>query len=75
MVAAELNDTGVIAGYDAIVAQSELTNELPRYTLWWGPFTQSVSETILEAAQTGMSGDDAIDLSAESWNDLRSEYE
>ncbi len=74
-VAAELNDTGVIVGYDAMVAQGELTNELPRYTLWWGPFTQSVSETILQAAQTGMSGDEAIDLLAESWNDLRSEYE
>lgn len=74
-VAAALNDAGVIAGYDAILAQSDRINELPRYTLWWGPFTQSVSETILQAAQTGMSGDEVIDALAESWNDLRSEYE
>ncbi|MBN8639697.1 MAG: carbohydrate ABC transporter substrate-binding protein [Anaerolineae bacterium] len=74
-VGAALNEAGVIAGYDAILAQSDRINELPRYTLWWGPFTQSVSETILQAAQTGMSGDEVIDALAESWNDLRSEYE
>ena len=50
-------------------------NELPRYTLWWGPFTDVVGEAILEAAQTGMSGDEVIDNLANEWNDLKSEYQ
>jgi hypothetical protein len=50
-------------------------DELPRYALWWGPFTQVVGETVLEAAQTGMSSDDVIDKLAEEWNNLKAEYE
>lgn len=74
-VADQLNEEGVIAGYDTILEQSDLVNELPRYTLWWGPFTETVTETIIQAAQSGMSGDEAVDLLAEEWNDLKSEYE
>jgi multiple sugar transport system substrate-binding protein len=74
-VAAELNGEGAIAGYGEIVAQADRVNELPRYTLWWGPFTAKVSETILTAVQTGMSADQTVDQLAEIWNDLKSEYE
>lgn len=73
-VAAALNEEGVIAGYDSIVAQSGLTQELPRQTLWWGPFTQTVTETIIEAVQSGLSGGEVIDRLAEEWNALRDEY-
>jgi multiple sugar transport system substrate-binding protein len=71
----QLADEGAIEGYDVIAEQAMHVNELPRYTLWWGPFTNVVSETILEAAQTGMSADDVIDRLAQEWNDLKSEYE
>ncbi len=74
-VAEQLNEEGVINGYEEIVAQSELVNELPRYALWWGPFTQTVSETILQAAQSDMSADEVIDALAEEWNTLKEEYE
>jgi hypothetical protein len=50
-------------------------NELPRYTLWWGPFTDVVSESILEAAQTGTDADTVIDNLAGEWNELREEFE
>jgi multiple sugar transport system substrate-binding protein len=74
-VADQLNEEGVIQGYEEIAVQSELVNELPRYALWWGPFTNTVSEMILEAAQTGMTGSDVIDALAEEWNALKEEYE
>ncbi len=74
-VAGSLNEAGVIQGYDAIVEQSMRVNELPRYALWWGPFANTVSETILEAAQTGMAADDAINRLADEWNELKTEYE
>ena len=74
-VADSLNEAGVIQGYDAIVEQSMRVNELPRYALWWGPFANTVSETILEAAQTGMTADDAINQLADEWNELKAEYE
>ena len=70
-----LVDEGEIQGFDVIQQQSQLVNELPRYTLWWGPFTESVTETILEAAQRGMSADDAVDALAEEWNDLKDEFQ
>lgn len=73
-VAASLNEEGAIAGYDAIVAQSAMVQELPRQTLWWGPFTQTVTETIIEAVQSGLSGGEVIDRLAEEWNALRDEY-
>lgn len=73
-VAAALNEEGVISGYDAIVAQSAMVQELPRQTLWWGPFTQTVTETIIEAVQSGLSGGEVIDRLAEEWNALRDEY-
>ena len=74
-VAAALNDEGVIQGYDEIVEQGMHVHELPRFTLWWGPWAASVSENILEAMQTGMSADDLIDALAEEWNELKEEYE
>lgn len=74
-VATELNDAGAIDGYDIIVEQAGRTNELPRYALWWGPFTDIVSETILEAAQTGADPDAVVDELAEVWNELKAEYE
>jgi len=52
-----------------------MVNELPRETLWWGPFTDTVGEMILEAAQTGMSSDEVIDQLANEWNDLKAEYQ
>lgn len=74
-VADALSEEGLIAGNDVIAAQSELVNELPRYALWWGPFTNVVSEAILEAAQTGTSADEVIDALAEEWNALKEEYQ
>ena len=74
-VSSALNEDGAIQGYDAIVEQSMRVNELPRYALWWGPFASAVSEVILEAAQTGMAADEAIDQLADEWNDLKAEYE
>jgi multiple sugar transport system substrate-binding protein len=74
-VADALNSEGLIQGYDVISEQSNFVNELPRTALWWGPFTDTVTETILEAAQTGMSADDVIDALAEEWNNLKAEYE
>ena len=74
-VAAALNEEGVIQGYDEIVAQGMHVHELPRFTLWWGPWAATVSETILEAMQTGMDSDAVIDSLAEAWNELKDEYE
>ena len=74
-VGAALNEEGVIQGYDEIVEQGMRVHELPRFALWWGPWAASVSETILEAMQTGMSSDDVIDSLAEAWNELKDEYE
>ena len=74
-VADALNSEGLIQGFDVISEQSNFVNELPRTALWWGPFTATVTETILEAAQTGMSADDVINALAEEWNDLKAEYE
>jgi multiple sugar transport system substrate-binding protein len=74
-VADALSEEGLIAGNDVIAAQSELVNELPRYALWWGPFTNVVSEAILEAAQNGTPADEVIDVLAEEWNALKEEYQ
>ena len=73
-VAAALNEEGVIQGYDEIVAQSMLTNELPRFALWWGPWAASVSEVIKEGMATDMASDDVIDALAAEWNELKEEY-
>ena len=73
-VAAALNEDPGIEGYDEIVAQSMLTNELPRFALWWGPWAAFVSEEIKEAMQTGASADAVIDALAEEWNALKDEY-
>lgn len=74
-VAEQLNKDGKIAGYDTIIEQSKHINELPRYSVWWGPFTQKVSEAILQAAQKGTSADEVIDALAKEWNDLKAEYQ
>ncbi len=74
-ISSALNEAEEIQGYEEIVAQSMHTNELPRFTLWWGPWAASVSEVIKEAMQTGMSADEAIDMLADEWNELKEEYE
>ncbi len=74
-VAAELNDEGVVDGYSQILAQSKKVDELPRYTLWWGPFTAKVTEEILTAVQTDADADKTVDKIAGIWNELKSEYE
>lgn len=74
-VADALSAEDLIAGNEVIAEQSMHVNELPRYALWWGPFTDVVTETILEAAQTDMSADEVIDALAQEWNDLKAEYE
>ncbi len=71
----KLADEGLIEGFEVIEEQSQFVNELPRYTLWWGPFTDVVSEKILEAAQTGQDADSVIDELAQEWNDLKAEFE
>lgn len=73
-VAAALNEAGAIDGYDVIVEQAGYVNELPREALWWGPFTESVSSAILEAASIGGDADAVIDGLAAEWNDLKAEY-
>ena len=50
-------------------------DELPRYTLWWGPFTAKVTEEILTAVQTDADADKTVDKIAGIWNELKSEYE
>jgi multiple sugar transport system substrate-binding protein len=70
-----LTDADKIEGSDVIAAQSELTNELPRYVVWWGPFADAVSETLREAIQNNTPADEVIDSLAEEWNNLRAEYE
>lgn len=71
-----LSAEDAIQGYDVIVEQSAHVNQLPRYVLWWGPFTATVSETILQAASSGtMSSDEVIDSLAQEWNNLKAEYE
>ncbi len=74
-ISSALNDAGEIQGYGAIVEQSMHTNELPRFTLWWGPWSASVTETIREGLNSDMSSDDVIDALAEEWNELKEEYE
>jgi multiple sugar transport system substrate-binding protein len=74
-VAAQLNDEGAIEGYDVINEQAGYVDELPREALWWGPFTEAVSTAILEAASTGGDADAVIDSLAQTWNDLKAEFE
>lgn len=74
-VAEQLDKDGKIAGNDVILEQSKHVNELPRYTLWWGPFTSQVGQAILEAAQKGTNADEVIDGLAKEWTDLKAEYE
>jgi multiple sugar transport system substrate-binding protein len=74
-VAAELNEEGLIQGYDVIVEQAQHISELPRQVLWWGPFTQAVSEKIREGVQTGGSADAVIDDLAAEWDALKAEFE
>lgn len=74
-ISSALNEAGEIQGYDAIVEQSMHTNELPRFTLWWGPWAAAVSEGIKEGMSTGMSADEIIDGLADEWNELKEEYE
>ena len=74
-VAAQLNEEGAIQGYDVIVEQAQYVDELPRDALWWGPFADAVSSAILEAASTGGDADAVVDSLAQTWNDLKAEYE
>jgi multiple sugar transport system substrate-binding protein len=70
-----LDAEGAIDGYDIIADQSQRVTNLPRQVLWWGPFTQFVSQEILQGVQTNMSADDVIAAIAQEWNDLKEEYE
>ncbi|MBC7812998.1 MAG: extracellular solute-binding protein [Burkholderiales bacterium] len=70
-----LTEAGSIVGADVIAAQSDLTNELPRYALWWGPFATAATETLREAIQNDTPSDEVIDSLAEQWNELKAEYE
>ena len=74
-VAAELNEAGVIQGYDTIVEQAQYVNELPRQALWWGPFASAVDEEILLGIENGSTADEIVDALAEEWNSLKAEYE
>ncbi|MEX1343478.1 MAG: extracellular solute-binding protein [Candidatus Limnocylindrales bacterium] len=74
-VAAALNESGAIEGYDVIVEQAQYLNELPRQALWWGPFANAVDEQILLGIENESSADEIVDAIAEEWNSLRSEYE
>jgi multiple sugar transport system substrate-binding protein len=74
-VAEALNAEGLIAGYDVIAEQSQYVNELPRQALWWGPFTDAVTEAIIAAVQSGTPADEVVDALAQEWNDLKAEYE
>ena len=74
-ISSGLNEAGEIQGYSEIVEQSMHTNELPRFTLWWGPWSASVTETIREGLNSDMTSDDVIDALAEEWNELKEEYE
>lgn len=74
-VQGELDEADLIQGFDVIQEQTMYVNELPRYTLWWGPFTEFVSQMVLRAAQTGMSADEVIDRLADEWNMLKEEYQ
>lgn len=74
-LAAALNEAGEVQGYSEIVEQGMRTNELPRFALWWGPWSSSVSEHILEAMSSGTASDDLIDALADEWNELKEEYE
>ena len=74
-VADDLNRQGEVDGYPEILAQAAKVNELPRYTLWWGPFTAKVSEEVLTAVQTNADADATIDKIADHWNELKSESE
>ena len=74
-ISSGLNEAGEIQGYDAIVEQSMHTSELPRFTLWWGPWSTSVTETIREGLNSDMTSDDVIDALADEWNELKDEYE
>ena len=72
---AELNNEVLVDGYPEILAQAGKVNELPRYTLWWGPFTDKVSEEVLKAVQRNADADETVNRIADIWNDLKSEYE
>ena len=74
-ISSGLNEAGEIQGYDAIVEQSMHTSELPRFTLWWGPWSTSVTETIREGLNSDMTSDDVIDALADEWSELKDEYE
>ena len=74
-ISSALNEAGEVQGYDAIVEQSMHTNELPRFTLWWGPWSASVTENIREGLNSDMTSDDVIDALADEWNELKEEYE
>jgi hypothetical protein len=70
-----MNDADRIEGFDAIVEQGKFINELPRQALWWGPFTDTVTEQIRIAIQDGTSADEVVDNLAAEWDSLRAEFE
>ena len=74
-VQSALNDEGAIQGFDLLVEQGQYVHELPRYTLWWGPFATGAREMIFEAIKSGDSPDATVDALADLWNDLKAEFE
>ncbi len=74
-VSSALNEAGAIEGYDEMAAQDMHVIDLPRATLWWGPWSAAVSEQIREGVVSGVPPDDVIDALAEEWNALKAEYE
>ena len=70
-----LNQEGKITGFEIIEAQSQKVRQLPRYVLWWGPWSTKVTEYLRMAVQGSITPDQAIDSIAKAWNDLRLEYE
>jgi len=70
-----LHKEGKVVGFDIIQAQSQKVRQLPRYVLWWGPWSTKVTEQLRMAIQGSVTPDEAVDNIARAWNELKSEYE
>jgi len=69
-----LNKEGAIQGFEVMVEQAKYVHQLPRTVKWWGPWTQTVTETIRRAAQGQLTADAAVDAIAKRWNELKAQY-
>lgn len=70
-----LGKEGAIADFDVMVEQSKYVRQLPRTVKWWGPWTQSVTESLRKAAQGQITADAAVDAAAKRWGDLKAQYQ